>query len=295
MANWCPNCGRRTDDGEKFCRQCGMPQHLTGEDATQWVLEQPASPVSDFSRPTQHAGQNQTTQTSNPTAPAYIPPSYYTPAPAPPVPYQPIPTAAQGPVSLGEWLSRGWRLYKENWFTMSLATLLTAFLGTVTVGILAGPMLMGLFRMAFKTMRGERPEINDLFNWDGRFLQAFLAFLIFFLISVAIPSIDRSGAFAAFFNFAATPFLTVLLGLTMPMILERRVDVAKAINDIGRVIFSRDTFMWWIIGLVFAAITAGGFIGCFIGILVTVPWMVCSSATAYRDTFGLDDPNRTNS
>jgi len=156
-------------------------------------------------------------------------------------------------------------------------------------------MLMGLFRMAFKTMRGERPEINDLFNWDGRFLQAFLAFLVFALISFAIPSIDRIGAFASFFNFIATPFLTVLLGLTMPMILERRVDVAKAINDIGRVIFSRDAFMWWVVGLVFAAATAGGFIGCFIGIFVTVPWMICSSATAYRDIFGFDDPNRTNS
>jgi hypothetical protein len=271
-----------------------MPQHLTGEDATQWVLAQPTAPVPDTSRPTQQAGQNPTSQTSAPTAPAYFPSSYYVPAPSPPVPYQPASQAGHGPVSLGEWLSGGWRLYKENWFTMSLATLVTAFMSLVTVGILAGPMLMGLFRMAFKTMRGERPEINDLFNWEGRFLQAFLAFLVFALITFAIPGFDRGGAFSAFFNFVASPFLTVLLGLTMPTILERRVDVAKAINDVGRTIFSRDAFMWWIVGLVFAAITAGGFIGCFVGIFVTVPWIVCSATTAYRDTFGVDDPNRTN-
>jgi len=75
--------------------------------------------------------------------------------------------------------------------------------------------------------------------------------------------------------------------------LERRLDVANAINDVGRIIFSRDAFMWWIVGLVFAAITASGTFGCLIGFFVTLPWMICSSAVAYRDVFGFDDPNRT--
>jgi uncharacterized membrane protein len=52
--------------------------------------------------------------------------------------------------------------------------------------------------------------------------------------------------------------------------------------------------MWWIVGLVFAAISVGGLIACGVGILVTIPWMISSSAIAYRDMFGIDDPNRTN-
>jgi hypothetical protein len=281
-----------------------MPQHLAGDEATQWVLAQPTAPVSDESLPTRQFDQEQTSPqsaTTSPhggqTSPAYVPPSYYAPPPPSPVPYQPAQPAGQAeqsPVALGEWLSRGWRLYKENWFTMSLATLLAGILSLVTVGVLAGPLLMGLYRMAFKTMRGERPEVNDLFQWEGRFAQAFLAFLIFALISFGIPGVDRAGALSSFFTFIATPFLTVLLGLTMPSILERRVDVAKALNDISRLIFSRDAFMWWVMGLVFASITVAGFIGCFVGIFMTVPWMVCSGASAYRDLFGFDDPNRTN-
>ena len=43
--NWCPNCGRRTEEGEKFCRGCGMPLDLTGEEASNWIL-------SDSNRPT---------------------------------------------------------------------------------------------------------------------------------------------------------------------------------------------------------------------------------------------------
>jgi hypothetical protein len=59
-------------------------------------------------------------------------------------------------------------------------------------------------------------------------------------------------------------------------------------------VFSRDWFSWWLVGLVIAAIAAGGTLVCALGGLVTLPWMICTGAVAYRDTFGLDDPNRTN-
>jgi hypothetical protein len=28
-------------------------------------------------------------------------------------------------------------------------------------------------------------------------------------------------------------------------------------------------------------------------VLVTLPWMISASAVAYKDVFGIDDPNRT--
>jgi uncharacterized membrane protein len=80
----------------------------------------------------------------------------------------------------------------------------------------------------------------------------------------------------------------------MPLILERKMDVVAAINEVGRLIFSRDVFMWWVVGLVLLAIGVFlGAMGCFVGIFLTTPWMICSAAVAYRDIFGLDDPNRT--
>jgi uncharacterized membrane protein len=84
-----------------------------------------------------------------------------------------------------------------------------------------------------------------------------------------------------------------MFGFSTSLILERGMDVTHAINQVGRIVFSRDAFMWWVVGLVFAAITLGGSIGCGIGMLVTLPWMISSSAIAYRDLFGFDDPNRT--
>lgn len=209
------------------------------------------------------------------------------------------PTAYQTPVlppsrtiSLGDWLSGGWRVYKENWLLMSLATLLVGIVGMGTIGILAGPMLMGLYRMAFKTMKGERPEINDLFNWEGRFLQAFLAFLIYAGIYGGVNGVGR-GAFTTLLQFVIMPMITMIFGLALPMILDRKADIAAAINDIGKKIFTKDALMWWVVGFVFLLIGSGGFFVCGIGALITLPWIISSFAVAYSSLFGIDDPNRT--
>ena len=168
-------------------------------------------------------------------------------------PGKPPPRPNQPHIALGDWLSGGWQVYKENGALLSTATLLAAVLGTLSVGILAGPMLMGLFRMAFKTMRGERPEIGDLFNWQGRFVQAFLTFLIFALVHAGLTGLGNNSVHGLL-SLVVTPLLTMMLGLTMSSIAERGLDVAKAINEVWRLIFTRDALMWWVAGLVFAAI-----------------------------------------
>jgi hypothetical protein len=59
-------------------------------------------------------------------------------------------------------------------------------------------------------------------------------------------------------------------------------------------VFSRNWLSWWLVGLVMVAITAGGFFTCGVGGLVTLPWMICTGAVLHKDTYGFDDPNRTN-
>jgi hypothetical protein len=141
-------------------------------------------------------------------------------------------------------------------------------------------------------MKGERPEMSDLFNWQGRFLQAFLAFLIYAAIYGGISGIGR-GAISTILQFAIMPLLTMILGLALPMILESKADIAAAINDIGKKIFTKDALLWWVVGFVFATIASGGFVVCGVGALITVPWIISSLAVAYSNIFGFDDPNRT--
>jgi uncharacterized membrane protein len=176
---------------------------------------------------------------------------------------------------------------------MTLATLLAGFLTAVTVGIMGGPLLSGLYRMAFKTMRGERPQLGDLFNWEGRFLQTFLAFLIIAAIYGGVTGIGQGSAVSGLLSLVITPVLTIVLALVIPHLLDRKTDIAAAINSVTRLVFSRDGLMWWVVGLVFATIITGGLFGCGVGVLITTPWIISAAAVAYRDVYGVDDPNRT--
>jgi hypothetical protein len=286
---YCPNCGIDTADDKKFCRRCGVSLLLPNEDAATMHLPGNTAPT-EPNRPTMPVAPLPTAPPQPP--PAYAPPVAYYP-PQPPAPYQPPVRAGQTHISLGDWLSGGWHVYKENWLVMSVASLFGAFLSTVSFGILAGPLLMGMFNMAFKTMRGERPTLSDMFDWRGRFLQAFLAFLISAAIYAGVAGVGQSSAFGAILNLVIIPYLTLMLGFTFSSIHERRMDVAAAINEIGKMIFSRDAFMWWIVGLVFSTIIAVGFFGVCVGLFITLPWIISSAAVAYRDVFGVDDPNRT--
>ena len=289
----CPNCGIGVEEGVKFCRNCGMPLLVTGEDVNTLRLPPQTQKAPESARPTIPVSPPSTAP--NQTFPQmYERPDQPYPAPKPEF-YAPPSAPAMGPakISLGDWLSGGWQVYKEYWLLMSLATLLGALLGSVTFGVLAGPLLMGLYRMAFKTMRGERPEMGDLFMWQGRFLQAFLLGLIVSLVYGGVAGIGRGSPLSAILSFVTVPFLTVILGLGMPFILERKADVLAAINEVGRMVFSRDALTWWIVGIVFAALAPLGILGCLVGAFVTFPWIVSSAAVAYRDVYGLDDPNRT--
>ncbi len=330
--NYCPNCRADLEPGVNFCKRCGMPIQLTEEesdtmrlppdtspteDAGTWRLPPEKRVTGDQQRPTMPVRDNPAPYPERPPNPNYAPPAgYYQPPQQPqPPPYaqpqytqppyaqpqyvQPQQPAPINPgtgynnISLGDWLSGGWHLYKENAALMSLASFLGGLFSVLSIGILAGPLLMGLFRMAFKAMRGERPEMHDLFNWEGRFFQAFLAYLISAVIYGGLTGASKNGGLFAIVAFIVVPILTMLLGFTLPLILERKMDVAAAVNEVGRLIFSRDALMWWVVGLVFSTIAVGGTFACFVGIFVTMPWIVSSAAVAYRDIFGFDDPNRT--
>jgi zinc ribbon protein len=288
----CPKCGTENEAGKKFCRQCGMPiAQVNSEEANTWRLPPNTAANIESPLPTSPIGQGATGSPPQPTGPAYIPPVGYYPAPQQPF-YPPAVQTGAPNISLGDWLSQGWRVYKENMGLMSFASFLAGLLSIVTLGVLAGPLLMGMYRMAFKTMRHERPEMNDLFNWEGRFLQAFLAFLISAAIYGGLSG-TGNNPFLVILKLIIGPLLTVILAFTVPLILERKMDIAAAINHVGRLIFSKDALMWWVVGLVFGTLASLGFIGCFFGVFITVPWVICSSAVAYRDVFGVDDPNRT--
>ena len=53
-------------------------------------------------------------------------------------------------VKFGDWIEKGFNLYKENFGILVLASLIAVIVSAVTVGILAGPMAAGVLLIVFQ-------------------------------------------------------------------------------------------------------------------------------------------------
>ena len=55
-------------------------------------------------------------------------------------------------VKFGEWIEQGFNLYKENFGILVLASLIAVIVGSITVGVLAGPMAAVFFSLCSNCM-----------------------------------------------------------------------------------------------------------------------------------------------
>lgn len=70
-------------------------------------------------------------------------------------------------------------------------------------------------------------------------------------------------------------------------ILDRKMDIASALNEAWRVVVSRQWVMFWVLGVVLMLLLTAGLLGCLVGVFITAPWIICAMAVAYRDIFGV--------
>ena len=192
------------------------------------------------------------------------------------------------PVKFGEWIEDGFNLYKENFKTLVLASIFVVVLSSVTVGILAGPMLAGLVLLTLELMAGKEPgpEAGTVFKGFDYFLNSFLFVLIWglgiFIASLIIGVLPVIGQLASLFVvYAAQAFLMFGLFLIVDRQMEFWPASMESINTVK-------TNFWPFFGLSAVAGIIGsiGLIAFGIGIVFTIPIQACILAVAYRNVFG---------
>ena len=60
-------------------------------------------------------------------------------------------------VKFGDWIEAGFNLYKANFGILVLASVFAVVIGTITVGLLAGPMLAGLVLVTLQLLDRKEP------------------------------------------------------------------------------------------------------------------------------------------
>lgn len=85
-------------------------------------------------------------------------------------------------------LKRSWELFQERPLEHLMAGLIVVALSVVTLGLLAGPLLVGHIRMVERQQRGEPLRVEDVFSGFRDFAPAFVTNLIF-LVGVILGSL----------------------------------------------------------------------------------------------------------
>ena len=191
-------------------------------------------------------------------------------------------------VRFGKWIEAGFNLYKNNFSPLVLAAIIALVLSTVTVGLLAGPMIAGLFIMTLQLLRKEvpRPGAGRVFRGFDYFLNAFLfvavwgiAILIGSFILALFPVIGQ--LLSLFFLYAAQAFL--MFG--MFLIVDKELNFLPASRESIQTV---KTNFWPFFGLSAIAGIIGsiGAVAFGIGIVLTIPIQVCILTVAYQEIFG---------
>ncbi len=191
-------------------------------------------------------------------------------------------------VRFGEWIEEAFNLYRSNFKTLVLASILVLVISTITAGILAGPMLAGLASLilALRDKKVPKPEAGSVFKGFDFFVPSFLYIVVWgggvFIASAIVGVIPLIGNLAALFAaYAAQAFL--MFGLFL--IVDKKMEFWPASQESINMVKMN---FWPFFGLSVAA----GFIGSIgaiafgIGIVFTVPIQGCILTVAYREVYG---------
>lgn len=134
----------------------------------------------------------------------------------------------------------------------------------------------GMYRAAFKQLRGGRVEFKDLFSAKDCYLRLLgAAVLMYFVIMVGSMLCIVPGLLA-----------TGLLFFTFPLILERNMGVIDAMKTSIEVT-KPNLLMFTLFAFVVQLIGSAGTYACYIGLLATYPLIFTIHAVAFRDCFGV--------
>jgi hypothetical protein len=215
----------------------------------------------------------------------------------------------QGPIRVDwDWVSRGWKLFFEQWpmwllnTALFLAAGLISLLGFVPIWFwmieavdqgyanwlsplpwlglfvfllgsgIAAFLYAGLYKSAERQLRGERIEFADLFSAADRFPT------LVGIQSVVVLLVMIGSFFCILPGFV----VGALLFFTTPLVVLGRRSAGEALNESYQ-IMSSDMPNMLFFGIVTNLIAGVGFNVCYIGLLASVPISVLITTAAYYD------------
>jgi hypothetical protein len=182
-------------------------------------------------------------------------------------------------VNIGSCIGRAWDLFMADfWPILGVSALILLIVGTV--GILAGPLLGGLFWYFLKKIRREPAQVSDAFaGFNQSFVQLFLGALVAsLLVTIGFAACILPGI-----------YLGVAWKLALPIIIDKRLGFWDAM-EVSRKVLTRCWWSFFLFLIVCTLINIGGVLLCGIGLLFTAPLTMLALTFLYEDLFGSTKP-----
>jgi hypothetical protein len=179
-------------------------------------------------------------------------------------------------LDIGLVFKQGWRLFVKDIGPLIIGALIVGLLSIVTLGILAGPLVAGLYGMVVKRVRdGQRPEVGDVFGQMDRFWSFFAAALVLGLL-IGLASLTIIGGILL-----ATIWLYVF-----PLMVDRRMGLGEAMRTSYEMVTQAG--FWEHLALVIVFLVIASIANGALAILAT-PFFVAAVAAGYYLAAGRGD------
>lgn len=142
--------------------------------------------------------------------------------------------------------------------------------------LLSAWLMSGMYRAAFKQVRGGQVSVSDLFSGGPYFLRVLGALLLMALLSII-------GLVLCFLPALAVPGL---MFFAIPLIVEGNRGAVNAVRTSFEAT-KKDWLMFVLFAIVLSFLASAGVYACGIGLLATLPLLFLTHAVAYRDCFSV--------
>lgn len=178
---------------------------------------------------------------------------------------------------IGKCFSAGWELFKNNMSILILSYLIVVVLGSLTFGILMGPMIVGFFWLVDRLIKEDpvKPSAGDVFKGTSKFIDAFVACLLFFVVAMVASIIPVIGQIAAY-------VVSPLLMFTLMYIAYEDLSAIDAFKKIINGVTSGEMLMPVVMGIIANLIASAGFLLCCVGGIFTAPLALTLYVCAYK-------------
>lgn len=216
-----------------------------------------------------------------------------------------------------ECFKEGWELIKDQYWMMFGITLVGALIGGISMYILLGAMMCGIYLVYLHKIDGKPVSFDTLWLGFQKWLPGLILTILIFVPLIAVyviiyipfiiaavmgPKLSSGELMTMLVSFALVDLVLIvlmtcfhtLLIFSFPLIADRDLGVWDSIKVSAKAVWQNLGGVAAMIGILFVATFVGTLVTCGVGVYFLMPIMFAGYTVAYRKIFPAANPGGFN-